>query len=316
MKPLIGFRARLLAIAILAVVSTSATAQRNKPPTAADQALIQANETLLQALRSGDSAQLPTLLAEDLVFTDAAGVARSKSQLLAGISRGYRPQIGTPEAVSAHVDGNVGLLSYQSRGTNAAGDTIVIRTSAVYVLRASRWQLTSQSSTGGETRAVAMGGATAVTIPPPSIVLPARPISTTGRVMTARANGTFEVDAKPLSPYNAAPDAQLGRFSLDKQYYGELEGTGKGEMLTAGNATTGSAGYVAVERVTGTLRGKKGSFSLQHSGTMSNGALSLTITVVPGSGTGELTGITGTLNIIVEGGKHSYVLDYSLPIAN
>jgi hypothetical protein len=139
---------------------------------------------------------------------------------------------------------------------------------------------------------------------------------TTGSVMTARANGTFQVDVKPLSPYNSAPDAQLGRFSLDKQYHGELEGTGQGEMLTAGNATTGSAGYVAVERITGTLRGKKGSFSLQHLGTMANGAQSLTITVVPGSGTGELAGISGTLNIIIEGGKHSYVLDFSLPVAN
>lgn len=330
MKTSTGFPARLLSVALLAIVSTSAGAQRNKPPTAAEQALIQINETLLQALRSGDSAALPAMLAEDLVFTDAAGVARSKSQLLAGIARGYRLQIGTAENVNAHVDGNVGLLNYQSKGVTDAGDTVLIQTSAVYVLRASRWQLTSQRSTGGETRAVAVRGATPITpapttapitlgaaiAPPTAVVLPPRPTSTTGRVMTGRANGTFDVETKPLSPYNTAPDAQLGRFSLDKQYRGDLEGTGKGEMLAAGNPTSGSAGYVAVERITGTLRGKKGSFSLQHSGTMANGSQSLTITVVPGSGTGELTGISGTLNIIIEGGKHSYVFDYSLPISN
>lgn len=125
------------------------------------------------------------------------------------------------------------------------------------------------------------------------------------------AHGTFSVATKPssLSP----PADGLGRFTLDKQLEGDLEGTGKGEMLTAGDPTAGAAGYVAMEMVTGTLRGKKGAFALQHSGTMGAGGLKLTVTVVPGSGTGELKGIDGTFTIHNDGGKHSYDFDYILP---
>jgi pimeloyl-ACP methyl ester carboxylesterase len=131
--------------------------------------------------------------------------------------------------------------------------------------------------------------------------------------MSGRATGTFEVDVKPLAAYNDASDAQLGRMSLDKRYHGDLEATAKGEMLTAGSYVKGSAGYVAVESVTGTLNGRKGSFALQHSGTLSKGSQSLSISVVPDSGTGELSGITGSLSIVIENGKHSYVFDYTLP---
>ena len=104
----------------------------------------------------------------------------------------------------------------------------------------------------------------------------------------------------------------LGRMSIDKQFHGDLEATGKGEMLTAGTPIKNSAVYVAVERVTGTLHGKTGTFALHHTGIMNRGAQSLTITVVPDSGTGELTGITGTLSIEIANGKHSYVFDYAL----
>jgi len=131
--------------------------------------------------------------------------------------------------------------------------------------------------------------------------------------MSARATGAFSVETKPLPPYDASPGAGLGRLSIDKQYHGDIEGTGKGEMLTAGNAASGSAGYVAIEHVSAVIGGKRGTFALQHSGTMDKGALSLTISVVPGSGTGDLAGISGTMNIIIENGKHSYVFDYSLP---
>ena len=104
----------------------------------------------------------------------------------------------------------------------------------------------------------------------------------------------------------------LGRMSIDKQFHGDIEGTSKGEMLTAGTPIKNSAVYVAVERVTGTLHGKTGTFALHHTGIMNRGAQSLTITVVPDSGTGELTGITGTLSIEIANGKHSYVFDYAL----
>lgn len=125
------------------------------------------------------------------------------------------------------------------------------------------------------------------------------------------AHGTFSVDTRPFSL--PAPAEGLGRFSLDKQLHGDFEGTGKGEMLTAGDPKTGAAGYVAIERVTGTLGGKNGSFALQHSGTMDAEGVKLTVTVVPGSGTGELKGIAGTFTIHNQGGNHSYDFDYTLP---
>ena len=128
-----------------------------------------------------------------------------------------------------------------------------------------------------------------------------------------RASGTFEVKMAPLAPYNDAEGAGLGRMSLDKVFHGDLAGTGKGEMLAAMTPVEGSAGYVAVERVTGTLGGRAGTFVLQHSGTMNRGAPSLAISVVPDSGTGELEGIAGTMTIDVSGGKHSYVFEYTLP---
>ena len=129
--------------------------------------------------------------------------------------------------------------------------------------------------------------------------------------MTSRASGPFEVKLSLQTPSDPA-DATLGRFSIEKQFHGDLEGVGKGEMLTAGTPVEGSAGYVAIERVTGTLRGRTGSFVLQHSGTMTRGAPQLSVTVVPDSGTGQLEGLTGRMAIIMGGGKHSYDFEYTL----
>lgn len=132
-------------------------------------------------------------------------------------------------------------------------------------------------------------------------------------VVTTRATGSFDVKLAPLAAYDTTPGTTLGRMSIDKQFHGDLEATSKGEMLIAGTAVKTSAGYVAVERVSGTLKGRKGSFILQHSATMNRGAPNLVITVVPDSGTDDLTGISGTMNIIIADGKHSYEFDYSLP---
>lgn len=131
------------------------------------------------------------------------------------------------------------------------------------------------------------------------------------QTMTKRASGTFQVKLVPQPPEQHA-DSRLGRMTIDKTFSGDLEGTSKGQMLSAMTATKGSAGYVAIEHVTGKLHGRSGSFVLQHSGTMDRGAQSLTITVVPDSGTGELTGLTGSMKIIIEGGKHSYEFDYEV----
>ncbi len=123
-----------------------------------------------------------------------------------------------------------------------------------------------------------------------------------------KATGRFDVQLNPQ-----ATDAPIGRMSIDKQLYGDLEGTSKGEMLAVSStAVKGSAGYVAMEVVTGTLHGRKGSFALQHNGTMNRGAQSLVVLVVPDSGTGELAQIAGTLRILIEGKEHRYELDYTL----
>ena len=134
--------------------------------------------------------------------------------------------------------------------------------------------------------------------------------------MTAHATGPFDVKLAPLEPANKTEDNSLGRMSIDKQFHGDLEASSKGEMLTAGTAVKGSAGYVAIERVSGSLHGRTGSFILQHNATMNRGTPQLNIIVVPDSGTSQLAGITGTMNIIIADGKHSYDFAYSLPDSN
>ena len=127
-----------------------------------------------------------------------------------------------------------------------------------------------------------------------------------------RAEGPFEV-TRTAEPLHAQAEGLLGRHALAKTYHGALDATGIGEMLSAGTATPGSAGYVALEKVTGTLDGRTGSFYLQHSGTLDRGQPTLSVTVVPDSGTDGLAGLTGKMQIVIaEGGKHSYVFDYEL----
>ncbi len=126
------------------------------------------------------------------------------------------------------------------------------------------------------------------------------------------AAGTFEVKINSLPPYNTSADAKLARMSIDKQFHGDLEGTSQGEMLSAGTEFNGSAGYVAIERVTGTLNGRSGGFALQHNATMTRGTPYLNIVVIPDSGTGELVGLSGTMHIIIDKGKHSYEFQFSI----
>ena len=124
-----------------------------------------------------------------------------------------------------------------------------------------------------------------------------------------RATGTFDVKLAPLD--HSAGDATMRRMSIDKQLHGDLQGTSKGEMLTAGASVKSSGAYVAIERVRGTIGDRTGSFALHHTGIMTRGTPSLRVTVVPDSGTEGFEGISGTLDIIIEGKQHSYVLDYS-----
>jgi hypothetical protein len=141
-------------------------------------------------------------------------------------------------------------------------------------------------------------------------LMPAQERSNAMTRQTHQAKGAFTVDVRPLTP---APAEGLSRFSIDKQIHGDLEGTSKGEMFSGGDPKQGVAGYVAMEVVTGALNGLKGSFALQHLATMDQNGQKMTIVIVPGSGTGELKGISGTFEIQIANGQHSYVMQYELP---
>lgn len=126
-------------------------------------------------------------------------------------------------------------------------------------------------------------------------------------------SGKFDVTMVPFETYATGADGvKLGRMSIDKTFFGDLSGVSKGEMLNALTPVDGSAGYVAIEQVVGELEGKKGSFVLQHYGLMGEGGQVLTLEVVPDSGTGELEGLTGKMDIRIENGQHYYDFEYQL----
>lgn len=129
--------------------------------------------------------------------------------------------------------------------------------------------------------------------------------------MSNQATGTFAVK---LNPKDQGPEAVVGGMTIDKQFKGDLEGTSKGQMLMASSESEkGSAGYVAIEKVTGTLNGRRGTFYLQHNATMNRGVGELNIIVIPDTGTDQLAGLHGKMNIIIADGQHSYEFDYELP---
>lgn len=129
-----------------------------------------------------------------------------------------------------------------------------------------------------------------------------------------KISGKFDVKLDPLQSHTKGKNnINFGRMSIDKAFHGGLEATSEGEMLTAMTAVQGSAGYVAIEQVSGSLAGKQGSFVLQHFGIMHDGDQQLILEVVPASGTGELAGLTGEMSIIIEDGQHFYEFEYGLP---
>jgi hypothetical protein len=128
-----------------------------------------------------------------------------------------------------------------------------------------------------------------------------------------KSTGKFDVTLDPLDSYTKGEDGvNLGRMSIDKRFYGDLEATSKGEMLSAMTKTQGSAGYVAIEQVSGSLSGKNGSFVLQHFGLMNRGDDRLILEVVPDSASGNLSGLTGTMIISIKERQHYYEFDYEL----
>jgi hypothetical protein len=143
----------------------------------------------------------------------------------------------------------------------------------------------------------------------------AHPASNGGTIMKQHARGPFEVKLAPQKADNPQAEvAGIGRLSLDKRFHGDLDATSQGEMLAFRTAIENSAGYVAIERVTGSLHGRRGSFALQHSSTMQRGEQQQNIAVIPDSGTDELAGLVGSMTIVIAaGGAHSYEFDYTLP---
>ena len=134
--------------------------------------------------------------------------------------------------------------------------------------------------------------------------------------MDTIASGSFVVKLTPQPAQDEVIGSFLGRLAIDKQFHGELAGTSRGEMLAAGTEVKGSAGYVAIERVTGTLQGRSGSFVLLHSASMTRGEGKLNVTVVPDSGTGQLKGLAGSMAIDIVDGQHLYQFQYTLDAAN
>jgi hypothetical protein len=167
-------------------------------------------------------------------------------------------------------------------------------------------------------RAITAGALVLLSLLPASVAVaqahsPAPAPASKETSVTTKARGTFDVKLNPQVTEGYDEEGTLGRLTIDKQIHGDLEATSKGQMLTGMTSMKNSAGYVAIERVSGTLSGRKGTFVLMHTGAMNRGAPSLTITVVPDSGTGELTGIAGTFMINIVDGKHFYEFDYTLP---
>jgi hypothetical protein len=130
--------------------------------------------------------------------------------------------------------------------------------------------------------------------------------------MTTHASGSFDVKLTPQAQDDPSASPAISRMTLDKQFQGDLEAQSKGEMLAFGTAAQGSGGYVAIEQVSGTLKGRNGTFALQHKGVMTRGEAQLSVSVIPDSGTGELEGLAGEMTIKIENGKHFYEFAYTL----
>jgi len=278
-------RIATVAVALLVAARSLATAEKSAAETVR---ALDAERT--RAMVAGDVAALDRIFATDALYTHSTGIAESKSEFIGKIQSGdrkYRSMAcrdvrvrvaGGAAIVTGNVDGEVEV------GGKSVSLSLVF--TAVYLQKAGRWELASYQSTklpeAGKKEAI----------------------------VPHHATGAFDVK---MAPQEAEEGTAISRFSLDKRYRGPLEATARGEMLTVMTGVKGSAGYVAMEQVEGTLDGRRGSFALQHSATMNRDARQLSITVVPDSGTGELAGLAGTLAIRIDEGKHFYDFEYTLP---
>jgi hypothetical protein len=262
--------------------------------------------TFLAGASRDDVAVHDRFWADDLIYTTSSGKRIGKADILRDVKASPAPKPGDPvttytaDEIRVQPYGDMAVLAFRLVATTRKSGAMEVQ----HYLNTGTF-----ARLGGEWRAVSWQ-ATRVPAAEPA---PTPPRKEEEKAKTMRATGTFEVTLSPLPTHEKAEAAKIGRMSIDKRLQGDLAGTSTGEMLTAMTDVKGSAGYVAIEKFTGTLHGKSGSFVLQHNATMTRGEGHLAIAVVPDSGTGDLTGISGTLSIEIAGGKHSYVLEYVLP---
>jgi len=291
----------------------------------------------LQAQTAPDSAELNSLLKEflagasrndavihdrfwasDVIYTGSNGRRRGKAEIMHDVRSAPAPKPGDPvttysgEDVRIQQYGNTAIVAFRLVGASAQGGKTEVSNylnTGTLLKRNGKWQVVNWQATKIPD---AMPVAGANTKPEEQSKVPGATQKET--VVTKKASGTFDVKINPQVDEKAEPT--VGRMSLDKQFHGDLDAVSKGQMLAVMTDVTGSAGYVAMERVNGKLHGRSGTFALQHSGTMTRGTPHLIVTVVPDSATGELAGLTGTMTINIIDGKHLYDFEYTLAKPN
>jgi len=252
--------------------------------------------------------------ADDVIYTGSNGRRRGKADIMRDVRSAPAPKPSDPTTTYSAEDiriqqyGNTAIVAFRLVGSSAQGGKTEVSNylnTGTLLKRNGKWQVVSWQATKIPDAMPAPGVDTKTQDQ-------SKFSSTTRKEagVTKHASGAFEVKMNPQVDDKREPT--VGRMSLDKQFHGDLEATSKGQMLAVMTDVSGSAGYVAMERVNGKLHGRSGTFALQHSGTMTRGTPQLIITVVPDSATGELAGLTGTMTINIVDGKHFYEFDYAL----
>ncbi len=250
--------------------------------------------------------------ADDVIYTGSGGRRRGKAEIMRDVRSAPPPKPSDPATTYSAEDiriqqyGNTAIVAFRLVGasvTNGKSEVSKYLNTGTFLKRHGKWQVVSWQATKMPDQVLVARNAANQ---------PSSQVATNLKetIVSKHASGSFEVKMNPQT--DESGDPSVGRMSLDKQFHGDLEATSKGQMLAVMTEVPGSAGYVAMERVKGTLHGLSGTFALQHSGTMTRSAPQLVITVVPDSGTGELAGLAGALKINIVDGKHFYEFDYTL----
>ena len=255
-----------------------------------------------------DAAVHDRFWADDLIYTGSGGKRRSKADVMRDVRSAPAAKPTDPKTTYSAEDirvqqyGNTAIVAFRLVGTtvhDGKSDVSNFLNSGTFFKRNGKWQVVNWQAT--KVPDLEPEAKAAATVP-----------GTTSKetAVIKQASGEFEVKMNPQADEKAEPT--VGRMSLEKQFRGDLEGVSKGQMLAVMTDVSGSAGYVAMERVNGKLHGRTGTFALQHSGTMTRGTPQLIITVVPDSGTGELAGLSGKMTIDIVEGKHFYKFEYQI----